>query len=156
MRDVNHRSADATETRVSPRHGEAGYTLLELLVVLAILGLLIGLVAPQVMNLLGSSKQKVADQSISRIATILDMYRLDTGTYPTTEQGLGALIANPTGVAGWNGPYVKGDQVPNDPWSRPFQYRNPSQRPGQSYDLFSLGSDGAPGGTGEAADVINH
>jgi general secretion pathway protein G len=158
---VRHRKTgiapEATDTSVAEgrQASEAGYTLLELLVVLAILGLLVGLVAPQVMSLLGSSKQKVADQSIARITNILDMYRLDTGAYPTTEQGLAALIVAPPGAPGWNGPYLKGDQVPLDPWGKPFQYRNPSQRPNHSYDLFSLGSDGAPGGTGEAADVIN-
>lgn len=136
-------------------NADAGYTLLELLVVLAILGLLVGLVAPQVMNLLGSSKEKIAQQSVVRLGNILDMYRLDVGGYPTTEQGLEALLKQPAGADGWAGPYVKGDQVPQDPWGRPFQYRAPSQRPGHDYDLFSLGSDGAPGGNGEAADVYN-
>ena len=133
-----------------------GYTLLELLVVLAILGLLVGLVAPQVITLLGSSKQKVTEQSIARLGAILDMYRLDVGAFPTTEQGLGVLIAQPSGVPRWSGPYIKGDQAPLDPWGRPFQYRAPSQRPGVPYDLFSFGADGAPGGSGEAADVLNH
>ncbi len=138
------------------RDAQAGYTLLELLVVLAILGLLVGLVAPQVMGLLGSSKHKVAEQSITRLGSILDTYRLDVGSYPTTEQGLGALLAAPPGATGWSGPYVKGAQVPVDPWGRPFQYRSPSQRPGQDYDLYSLGSNGTPGGTGEAEAIYNH
>lgn len=137
------------------RGPQAGYTLLELLVVLAILGLLVGLVAPQVMGLLGNSKQKVAEQSIIRLKTVLDMYRLDSGTYPTTEQGLAALIRQPAGAARWSGPYLDTQDLPLDPWGRPFQYRNPSQRPGRPYDLYSLGADGTPGGEGEAADVIN-
>jgi general secretion pathway protein G len=134
---------------------QGGYTLLELLVVLAILGLLIGLVAPQVMSLLGSSKHKIAEQSIARLGNILDIYRLDVGSYPTSEQGLAALVKQPPGIAGWNGPYVKGEQVPPDPWGRPFQYRSPSQRPGHAFDLYSLGSDGSPGGSGEAEDIYN-
>lgn len=134
---------------------ESGFTLLELLVVLVILGLLVGLVAPHAMQLLGSSKQKVASQSVIRLASILDIYRLDVGSYPTTEQGLNALLEQPAGVAGWNGPYVKGDQIPADPWGHPFQYRAPSQRPKHQYDLFTLGADNAPGGAGEAADVFN-
>ena len=137
------------------RDGIAGFTLLELLVVLVILGLLVGLVAPQAMQLLGSSKQKVAAQSVVRLAGILDIYKLDIGSYPTTEQGLAALVQQPAGVPGWNGPYVKGDQVPTDPWGRPFQYRAPRQRPRHDYDLFTLGADNSPGGAGEAADVFN-
>lgn len=146
--------APQAESRTA-RQRQAGYTLLELLVVLAILGLLVGLVAPQVMGLLGSSKQKVAEQSIARLKTVLDMYRLDSGVYPTTEQGLGALIRPPAGIARWSGPYLDSQDLPLDPWGRPFQYRNPSQRPGRPYDLYSLGSDGTPGGEGEAADVLN-
>jgi general secretion pathway protein G len=92
---------------------------------------------------------------VARLGNILDMYRLDVGSFPTGEQGLEALMKRPAGVSGWSGPYLKGDDIPQDPWNRPFQYRVPSQRPGHDYDLFSLGSDGAPGGTGEAADVYN-
>lgn len=145
--------------RLRPRRAKAGdergFTLLELLVVLAILGLLIGLVAPQAIRLLGSSKQKIAAQSIQRIEGILDIYRLDVGGYPTTEQGLEALIRQPPGVANWNGPYVKGNDVPLDPWGHPFQYRNPSQRPGHDYDLFSLGPSGQAGGAGENVEIYN-
>ncbi|MBV8536350.1 MAG: type II secretion system major pseudopilin GspG, partial [Alphaproteobacteria bacterium] len=85
----------------------------------------------------------------------LDIYKLDVGSYPTSEQGLAALIEQPAGVPGWNGPYVKGGQIPADPWGRPFQYRTPSQRPKHDYDLYTLGADNAPGGSGEAADVFN-
>ena len=105
---------------------ERGFTLLELLVVLAILGLLIGLVAPAALRQLESSKEKIAHQSIERMAGVLDIYKLDVGVYPTTEQGLLALIARPSGVTRWNGPYLKGENVPQDPWGRPFIYHNPS------------------------------
>jgi len=134
---------------------QRGFTLLELLVVLAILGLLIGLVAPAALRQLESSKEKIAHQSIERIAGVLDIYKLDVGVYPTTEQGLLALIERPSGVARWNGPYLKGENVPEDPWGRPFIYHNPSQRAGHDYDLYSLGRTGQPGGTGDAATIYN-
>jgi general secretion pathway protein G len=130
---------------------ERGFTLLELLVVLAIIGLLVGLVAPAALHQLGSAKEKIAHQSIERLASVLDMYKLDIGGYPSTDQGLQALIARPQGVTRWDGPYMKGIKVPDDPWGRPFQYRSPSQRPGHDFDLYSLGPTGQPGGNGEAA-----
>ena len=138
-----------------PSKREAGFTLIELLVVLAILGLLIGLVAPAALRQLGSAKHKVAEQSIARLVGILDIYKLDIGQYPTTEQGLNALVTRPSGVAGWNGPYVKDADGIVDPWGRPFQYRNPSQRPDHAYDITSLGAAGKPGGEGEDATVMN-
>lgn len=134
---------------------QRGFTLLELLVVLVILGLLIGLVAPAALRQLGSAKEKIAHQSIERLAGVLDLYKLDIGSYPTTEQGLEALITQPPGVVHWSGPYVKGDKVPLDPWGQPFHYRVPSQRPGHEYDLYSLGPSGQAGGKGEAAAIYN-
>src|SRR6202140_445544 len=125
------------QVRRNPK--ECGFTLLELLVVLAILGLLIGLVAPAALRQLGSAKEKIAHQSIERLASVLDIYKLDVGTYPTTDQGLQALITKPQGVPRWSGPYLKGDKLPEDPWGRPFQYRSPSQRPDHEFDLYSLG-----------------
>jgi general secretion pathway protein G len=134
---------------------ERGFTLLELLVVLAILGLLVAFVAPAALRQLGSAKHKVAEQSIERIAGILDIYRLDVGTYPTTDQGLQALVAKPSGVTGWNGPYVKDANDLRDPWGKPYLYRNPSQRQGKPFDITTFGADGKPGGDGEDADVTN-
>jgi general secretion pathway protein G len=141
--------------RKARRKAERGFTLVELLVVLAILGLLIALVAPALIRQLGSAKHKIAQQSVERISGILDLYRLDVGDYPTTSQGLDALSENSGNVAGWNGPYMKDPSGAIDPWGRPFQYRNPSDRPGHPFDIISLGADGKPGGDGEDADIIN-
>jgi general secretion pathway protein G len=135
---------------------EQGFTLLELLVVLAILGLLIGLVAPAALRQLGSAKMKIAHQSIERLASVLDIYKLDTGAYPTTEQGLQALISRPSDVENWSGPYLKGDTVPEDPWGRPFVYRMPSDRPGHDYDLYSLGPSGQVEGTDQPDKTLSN
>src|SRR5438045_5704693 len=134
---------------------ERGFTLLELLVVLGILGLLVGLVAPAALRQLGSAKEKIAHQSIQRLAAVLDIYKLDVGTYPSTDQGLHALITRPSGLTRWNGPYLKGEKLPEDPWGRPYVYRSPSQRPGHEYDLLSLGPTGQAGGAGDAAAIFN-
>jgi general secretion pathway protein G len=128
---------------------EAGFTLLELLVVIAILGLLIGLVAPAALRQLGGARVSVAKQSIERIGSVLDMYKLDAGSYPTTDQGLRALVERPAGVTNWNGPYVKGAE-PVDPWTHPYIYRDPSSRDGHDYDLCSAG----PSGTASGSDAI--
>lgn len=138
------------------RRDERGFTLLELLVVLAILGLLIGLVAPAALRQLGSAKLKIAHQSIERLASVLDIYKLDVGSYPTTEQGLEALLTRPPGVTHWSGPYLKGDAVPEDPWGRPFVYRMPSDRPGHDYDLYSLGPDGKISGTEQSDKILSN
>ncbi|NIE81365.1 type II secretion system major pseudopilin GspG [Asaia sp. As-1742] len=119
---------------------EAGFTLLELLVVIAILGLLIGLVAPAALRQLGGARNSVAHQSIQRLGEVLDLYRLDTGSYPSTEDGLHALIERPQDAENWNGPYLKDNADPKDPWHHPYIYSNPSERPGHDYDLCSKGA----------------
>jgi len=144
-------SREAAAGGADPRDRQHGFTLLELLVVLAILGLLVGLVAPAALHQLGSAKEKIAHQSIERLASVLDMYKLDVGSYPTSAQGLQALLTRPQGVARWNGPYVQGNKVPDDPWGRPFQYRSPGQRPEHEFDLYSLGPTGQTSATGAAA-----
>jgi general secretion pathway protein G len=135
------------------KNEEFGFTLLEILVVIAILGLLIGLVAPAALRQLGGAKVSVVKQSIERIGAVLDMYKLDMGAYPTSSQGLRALVerpnGSPTGLNSWNGPYLKGD-VPVDAWNRPYTYRIPSSRAARDYDLCSAG---ASGGT-TATDAI--
>ncbi len=123
--------------------GQEGFTLLEILVVIAILGLLIGLVAPAALRQLSGARNSVAKQSIERISSVLDLYKLDVGSYPSTEEGLAALARKPSGTNSWNGPYLKGDAVPLDPWNKPYVYRNPSERAGHDYDLCSLGPDGS-------------
>jgi general secretion pathway protein G len=127
-----------------------GFTLLELLVVMVIIGLLAGIVAPQYFTQLGKSNAKVARAQIESFGQALDQYRLDVGGYPSTEQGLAALRAAPADLPRWQGPYLKRD-IPVDPWGRAYVYTAPGQH--GDYDLTSLGSDGQPGGEGEAADV---
>jgi general secretion pathway protein G len=121
------------------RARDAGFTILEVLVVITIIGLLIGLVAPAALRQLGGARTSVAKQSIERLGMVLDLYNLDMGAYPTTEQGLEALIKKPSSAANWNGPYIKAEGVPLDPWSQPYVYRSPSERPAHDYDLCSKG-----------------
>ena len=127
---------------------EAGFTLLEILVVIVILGLLIGLVAPAVLRQLGGARVSIAHQSIARLSSVLDMYKLDVGSYPSTDQGLQALVQAPAGVSNWNGPYVNSGKLPIDPWNHPYVYRDPSDRAGHDYDLCSTGPNG--NATGDA------
>lgn len=131
---------------------QAGFTLLELLVVLVILGLLAGYVAPRYFSQVGKSEVTTAQAQIGALEKALDQYRIDTGRYPSTEQGLAALNAKPADEARWGGPYLK-KAVPSDPWGNPYQYRMPGER--SEVDVFSLGRDGRPGGTDADADIGN-
>jgi len=132
---------------------ERGFTLIEMLVVLAILGLLIGLVAPQVMKYLGRARSDAARVQIRNLAGALDLFRLDIHRYPTQQEGLQALVDMPVGMANWGGPYLQQKKVPVDPWNRPYIYRIPGEH--GEYDLYTLGADNAPGGSGEDQDVTN-
>jgi general secretion pathway protein G len=131
-----------------------GFTLLELLVVVVIIGLLVAYVGPKYFGQIGKSEIVAARAQIEAFEKALDTFRLDVGRYPTTEEGLDALVRRPESASAWSGPYLK-KAVPNDPWGRPFAYRAPSSKPGVDYDIVSLGKDGQPGGTEERADVRN-
>ena len=133
------------------RHGEQGFTLVEMLVVITIIGLIMGLIGPRVLNYLSESKVKAAKIQMQSFASALDLFHLDAGRYPSTSEGLAALVRRTPGVAGWNGPYLKGGNVPNDPWNNPYIYRAPGEH--GAFDIVSLGSDGQEGGSGTAADI---
>ena len=129
-----------------------GFTLLELLVVMVIIGLLAGYVGPKYFGQIGKSEIKVARAQLDALEKALDQYRLDTGHYPAPESGLAALIQKPPNEAKWDGPYLK-KIVPMDPWGRPYIYKLPGEH--GEYDLVSYGKDGQPGGSGEASDIVN-
>jgi len=139
-----------TQTTPKPRKSR-GFTLLELLVVLIILGLLAGLVGPQVMDQLGGAKSKTARLQMEELGAALDLYRLEVGRYPDSNQGLDALINKPLSAAGWNGPYLKKKVIRNDPWGVPYIYQSPGVN--APYEITSLGADQQPGGEGENTDV---
>ena len=134
------------------RRASGGFTLIELLVVLAILTMLAGLVGPRVLGLLGVAKSKTAGVQIADIEKALEIYKLDVGRFPTTEEGLDSLVKKPGSANGWSGPYLKGG-LPSDPWGNAYRYASPGANGG--IDIISLGADGAPGGEGENADVRN-
>ena len=132
---------------------ERGFTLIELLVVLVILGLLSAFVAPQVLNYLGRAKTDAAQAQIQNISSILDLYRLDTGSYPSEDEGLRALIEPPPEAGTWNGPYVKREDALVDPWGELYVYRFPGEH--GDFDLYTLGADRTEGGEGENQDVTS-
>jgi general secretion pathway protein G len=135
------------------RAHEAGFTLVELLVVMVILVLLASLVGPRVIGYLGSSRTKTAKVQIESLSTSLELFKLDTGRYPSEREGLKALVERPAEAKNWNGPYLKKDQLPTDPWGQPYYYRYPGQR--GAFDIFSLGADSREGGDGEDQDVAS-
>ena len=144
MHAVTHKTT-ATRARA------AGFTLLELLVVIVIIGLLAAYVGPKYFSQLGKSEVTIAKAQIEAFEKSLDTYRLDVGRYPTAEEGLAALMTAPASAgAKWNGPYLK-KGVPPDPWGHPYQYRSPAAK--GEYEIVSLGKDGQPGGSGEGADI---
>lgn len=143
--------AATSRRRRARRRAQAGYTLVELLVVITIIGLIVALVGPRVLSYLGDSKVKTAKIQIQGFSAALDLYYLDVGRYPMTAEGLNALVQRTAGAPSWNGPYLKGGTLPLDPWGKPYIYRSPSEH--GPYEILSLGSDGQEGGTGTAADI---
>lgn len=135
------------------KNGRGGFTLIELLVVLMILGLLAGLVGPRVLKQLGGAKTDTAELQIAELSSGLDLFYLEVGRYPTTEEGLQALVEAPPAATGWNGPYLKKNDLPPDPWGREYRYRYPGEH--GEFDLYSLGRDNTDGGDGEDADVVS-
>ena len=161
-RSVDRTRIDRTHPANIPGHGgsstsrrrrDGGFTLVELLVVLVILALLAGLVAPRVMGYLGGARQQTAAMQIDNLSTALDLYRLDVGRYPSAEEGLAALVDAPAAAGRWRGPYLSGRTIPVDPWGNPYQYAAPGAH--GDFDLLSFGADGRPGGDGDDADITN-
>jgi len=144
------RSGKARRRRARAR-GQGGFTLVEMLVVITIIGLIMSLVGPRVLNYLGESKVKAARIQIQSFSSALDLFYLDAGRYPSTAEGLAALVKPASGLTAWNGPYLKGGSVPSDPWGKPYLYRSPGER--SAYEILSYGADGQEGGTGTAADI---
>lgn len=138
--------------RIASRRRQAGFTLLELLIVVIILGLLAALVGPRLFGTLDKAKKQVAKTQIELLSGALDQFRLDVGRYPTTDEGLDALVNPPEGMERWNGPYLE-KGVPKDPWGHAYVYTSPGEH--GEYDMISLGLDGEPGGEGENADITS-
>jgi general secretion pathway protein G len=130
-----------------------GFTLIELMVVMIILGLLAALVVPKMFGRVGEAKQKAAAAQIELLGTALDSFRLDVGRYPTSSEGLEALLTTPSGVETWNGPYLKKQEIPLDPWKEPYHYESPGSH--GDYDLYTYGRDKAVGGEKEDTDIVS-
>jgi general secretion pathway protein G len=151
VKNINRSLTGGFEHKRRRNIGEQGFTLVEMLVVIAIIGLIMGLIGPRVLNYLSESKVKAAKIQLQSFASALDLFYLDAGRFPSTAEGLAALVRQTPGVAAWNGPYLKGGSVPNDPWSKAYLYRSPGEH--GPYDIVSYGSDGQEGGSGVAADL---
>jgi general secretion pathway protein G len=133
--------------------GEDGFTLIEILVVITIIAIIMAIVGPRVLNYLAESKVKATRIQIQSFSSALDLFNLDTGRYPTTTEGLEALVKPDDPIPAWNGPYLKGGYVPKDPWGHPYLYTSPAEH--GAYEIMSYGSDGQQGGTGTAADITS-
>ena len=150
-----HDDHDLDTIPAARRESERGFTLLEVLVVIAIIGLLVGFVAPAALRQLGGARVSVAKQSIERIGSVLDMYKLDVGSYPATSDGLDALVHKPADASNWNGPYLKAETGMLDPWNHPYIYRAPSQRADREYDICSAGPNAQPGAQASDGMICN-
>ena len=135
------------------KFGNHGFTLVELLVVLTIIALIGAVVGPQVMKQLSVAKSKTARMQIEDLSAGLDLFKLENGRYPNTQEGLEALIKAPRGLENWNGPYLKKKKIPKDPWNNDYHYQSPGDN--GPYDLYSYGADNAPGGDKEDADILS-
>ena len=149
----DHPKRAGAQPHLQARAHQAGFSLIEMLVVLAIIGLIMGLVGPRVLSYLSDARAKTARLQIESFTNSLDLFSMDVGRYPTSQEGLSVLVRQPANVATWNGPYLRGSAVPNDPWGNPFVYRAPGSH--GPYDLISHGSDGREGGEGAAAEITN-
>lgn len=143
----------SSQLRARRRDRSGGFTLVELLVVLVILGLVMGLVGPRVLGYLSSSRERAAKLQIEAFSSALDLFYLDIGRYPTTSEGLGALVKRPASVDSWSGPYLKQNAVPADPWGRPYEYRVPGRA--TPYAITTLGADGQKGVAGAASAITS-
>jgi len=146
-------NADQRPRRRAGKRGQRGFTLVEMLVVITIIGLIMALVGPRVLNYLAESRVKAARIQIQSFSSALDLFYLDAGRYPSSAEGLTALVRPVPGVAAWNGPYLKGGNVPNDPWGHPYIYKFGGEH--SAYEIMSLGSEGKEGGTGTAAVITS-